>query len=53
MGDMSQIRNIVILTVAGVSAESGIETFRAANDGRGGPWEKHRVEQACGGVARN
>jgi len=34
------IRNIVILTGAGVSAESGIDTFR---DG-GGLWEQHRVE---------
>ena len=46
MGDMSQIRNIVILTGAGISAESGIDTFRGANDGRGGLWENHRVEQA-------
>ena len=37
---MSEIRNIVILTGAGVSAESGIDTFR---DG-GGLWEQHRVE---------
>jgi NAD-dependent deacetylase len=35
-----QIRNIVILTGAGVSAESGIDTFRGA----GGLWEKHRAE---------
>jgi NAD-dependent deacetylase len=47
MGDMSQIRNIVILTGAGVSAESGIETFRDANDGRGGLWEQHRVEDVA------
>ncbi len=37
---MTGIRNIVILTGAGVSAESGIDTFR---DG-GGLWEQHRVE---------
>lgn len=43
MGDMARIRNIVILTGAGVSAESGIETFR---DG-GGLWEKHRVEDVA------
>ena len=34
------IRNIVILTGAGVSAESGIDTFRA----KGGLWEQHRIE---------
>lgn len=43
MGDMSQIRNIVILTGAGVSAESGIDTFR----GGGGLWEQHRVEDVA------
>lgn len=40
---MNRIRNIVILTGAGVSAESGIDTFR---DG-GGLWEKHRVEDVA------
>ena len=40
---MSEIRNIVILTGAGVSAESGIDTFR---DG-GGLWEQHRVEDVA------
>jgi NAD-dependent deacetylase len=40
---MSAIRNIVILTGAGVSAESGIDTFRAA----GGLWEQHRVEDVA------
>ena len=43
MGDMSQIRNIVILTGAGISAESGIDTFRGA----GGLWENHRVEDVA------
>ena len=43
MGDMSKIRNIVVLTGAGVSAESGIDTFR----GGGGLWEKHRVEDVA------
>ncbi len=43
MGDMSNIRNIVILTGAGVSAESGIDTFRSA----GGLWENHRVEDVA------
>ena len=40
---MPAIRNIVILTGAGVSAESGVATFR----GPGGLWEGHRVEDVC------
>lgn len=40
---MRDIANIVILTGAGVSAESGIATFR----GPGGLWEGHRVEDVC------
>ena len=40
---MIKIRNIVILTGAGVSAESGIDTFRGA----GGLWENHRVEDVA------
>ena len=47
MGDMSKIRNIVILTGAGICAESGIDTFRGGNDGRGGLWENHRVEDVA------
>lgn len=35
--------NIVILTGAGISAESGIKTFRAAD----GLWENHRVEEVA------
>jgi len=37
------ISNIVILTGAGVSAESGLATFR----GPDGLWEGHRVEDVC------
>ena len=33
----------VILTGAGISAESGIRTFRAAD----GLWEKHRIEDVA------
>jgi NAD-dependent deacetylase len=40
---MPEFRNLVILTGAGVSAESGIATFR----GPGGFWEGHRVEDVC------
>ncbi len=43
MRDMATIRNIVILTGAGISAESGIDTFRSA----GGLWEQHRVEDVA------
>jgi NAD-dependent deacetylase len=37
------LRNIVVLTGAGVSAESGLETFR----GPDGLWEGHRVEDVA------
>lgn len=40
---MKRPRNIVILTGAGISAESGIDTFRS----EGGLWEKHRVEDVA------
>jgi len=40
---MSNIRNIVILTGAGISAESGLRTFRASD----GLWEDHRVEDVA------
>ncbi len=40
---MDKLRNIVILTGAGVSAESGVPTFRAAD----GLWEGHRVEDVA------
>lgn len=43
MRDMARIRNIVILTGAGISAESGLRTFRAED----GLWEDHRVEDVC------
>ena len=43
MARMTDIRNIVILTGAGISAESGIDTFRDA----GGLWEQHRVEDVA------
>ncbi|MDN3609972.1 Sir2 family NAD+-dependent deacetylase [Vibrio ostreicida] len=36
-------QNIVILTGAGISAESGIETFRAQD----GLWEEHRIEDVA------
>lgn len=40
---MKAIRNIVILTGAGVSAESGIQTFRDSD----GLWEEHRIEDVA------
>jgi NAD-dependent deacetylase len=43
MAAMKDIRNIVILTGAGISAESGIDTFRS----EGGLWEQHRVEDVA------
>ncbi len=40
---MAEFKRIVILTGAGISAESGIDTFRSA----GGLWEQHRVEDVA------
>ncbi|MCK0127251.1 NAD-dependent deacylase [Erythrobacter sp. F6033] len=40
---MTEINRIVILTGAGISAESGIDTFRSA----GGLWEQHKVEDVA------
>lgn len=40
---MAHLDRIVILTGAGISAESGIDTFRSA----GGLWEQHRVEDVA------
>ena len=40
---MQDNSNIVILTGAGISAESGLQTFRAAD----GLWEGHRVEDVA------
>jgi len=40
---MDGVRNIVILTGAGISAESGLKTFRAED----GLWEDHRVEDVA------
>lgn len=40
---MRDVGNIVILTGAGISAESGLETFRSAD----GLWAQHRVEDVC------
>ncbi|MBN8832088.1 MAG: NAD-dependent deacylase [Sphingomonadales bacterium] len=40
---MPDSRAIVILTGAGISAESGLETFRSAD----GLWAQHRIEDVC------
>ena len=37
------MKTLVILTGAGMSAESGISTFRDA----GGLWEKYRIEEVA------
>ncbi|HAT58296.1 MAG TPA: NAD-dependent protein deacylase, partial [Gammaproteobacteria bacterium] len=36
-------RSVVVLTGAGISAESGIRTFRASD----GLWEEHRIEDVA------
>lgn len=41
--NLDKIKNIVFLTGAGVSQESGIKTFRDNN----GLWENHRVEEVA------
>ena len=38
------IMNIFILTGAGISADSGLQTFRDSEDGL---WEGHRIEDVC------
>lgn len=40
---MQDVRKIIVLTGAGISAESGLATFR----GPGGLWEGHRVEDVA------
>ena len=40
---ISRDSNVVILTGAGISAESGIRTFRDSN----GLWENHRIEEVA------
>ena len=40
---MAHPKHIVILTGAGISAESGIDTFRDA----GGLWENHPISQVA------
>jgi NAD-dependent deacetylase len=39
--DFAQYRNIVVLTGAGISAGSGLRTYRGPN----GVWEEHKVEE--------
>lgn len=40
---MPDSRSLVILTGAGISAESGLETFRSGD----GLWANHRIEDVC------
>lgn len=51
MPELMEKPRVVVLTGAGISAESGIRTFRAAD----GLWEEHRVEDVATpeGFARN
>ena len=37
------MRKVVVLTGAGISAESGISTFRD----NGGLWEKYDIQEVC------
>ena len=48
---MAKRQHLVVLSGAGISAESGIATFRDA----GGLWEKHRIEDVATpeAIARN
>lgn len=41
--EFNQVERITILTGAGISAESGLATFRDA----GGLWENYRIEDVC------
>jgi len=45
------VKSVVVLTGAGISAESGISTFRASD----GLWENHRIDDVAtpGGFERN
>ena len=51
LGSYTRPRSVVVLTGAGISAESGIRTFRASD----GLWEDHRIEDVASpeGFARN
>ena len=41
--ELSPTDDVFVLTGAGISAESGVATFRDAN----GLWENHRVEEVA------
>lgn len=43
MGENKSVQKVVVLTGAGVSAESGVSTFRD----NGGLWDNHRVEDVA------
>ncbi|MDM3869788.1 NAD-dependent protein deacylase [Porticoccus sp. W117] len=49
--ERNEFHSVVVLTGAGISAESGIRTFRASD----GLWEEHRIEDVASpeGFARN
>jgi len=43
MHKINESDNLVVLTGAGISAESGIKTFRASD----GLWENHRIDEVA------
>ena len=49
MSNRNGLRQIIFLTGAGISAPSGVHTFRESN----GLWQKHNVELACTTIYRH
>ena len=47
MTKTTDIQSIVILTGAGISAESGLDTFRGTTADGGGIWADHKIEDVA------
>lgn len=47
MTQTKNIQSIVILTGAGISAESGLDTFRGTKSDGGGIWADHKIEDVA------